>query len=153
MKTFALIFPSFILGGVLGWAAGWYFEAKSTQQAVLLLHEIHLDQVETRATEAYESQSADVAAWELNYAIDRLKEARQLGYEGPRSAKLKLFLVHARLARIQHESQKEEEAQTHFREACRYYNGLHPDAKIEDFQTLLERLQKFDDIAKVERKL
>lgn len=141
-----------IVGLAGGWVGGTYQQAKSTQEAVQLFKTIELDNAEKRAKEAYAKQPPVVGIWELKHAADLLEEARQAQCEGAKSLQLKLFLVHARLARLYQVEGNQDEAQKHFQKAVRFYNDDHPNAKINDFQAMLERLQKFDEIAKTERK-
>ena len=153
MKSVFAVCIAIIAGVSLGWLAGSYRQGKSTQDAVLLLKQIELNKIETRANMAYASQSPEVAVWELNHMAEVFQEASQLGCQEPKSIKLKLFLAHARLARIYYAENDQEKVEKEFREASSYYNESYPAAKIEDFDTLLNRLDKFDEIGGVQRKL
>ena len=153
MKTVLIyIAGAFIVGLTAGWVGGAYQQARSFQEAVRLFKAIELDNAEKRAKEAYAKEPAVVGIWELKYVIDLLEEARQARYEGSKSLQLKCFLTHARLARLYQMEGNQDEAQKHFRKAVRFYNDDHPNAKIDDFQVMLERLDKFDEIAKTESK-
>ena len=152
MKSVFVVCIAFITGIFLGWAVGSYRQAKFTQEAVLLLKEIDLNGIQTRANTAYASQSSEVVIWELKHLVESFQEAIRLGCQEPKSLKLQLFLAHARLARIYHAEKQQENAEREFRDACSYYNESYPSAKIEGFDTLLDRLDRFDKIDGIQRK-
>lgn len=110
---------------------------------------IQLHEAEERAKEAYAKEPRNVAIWELRHVVHLLQGALEAEYEGPKSIKLKLFLAHARLARLTDLEGSPEQTHAYFLQAIHYYNDSHPSARIDDFNTMLERLQKFDEIAKL----
>jgi hypothetical protein len=152
MKTIVISSAlSLMVGLSAGWLGGVYRHSKSTQENLHLFKIIELDSAEKRAKEAYARQPPIVGIWELRHVIGLLEEARSGQLEGPKTLQLRLFLAHARLARLNHLEGEHGKAQEHYLEAVRFYNEDHPNAKITDFNEMFERLQKFDKIAKVER--
>ncbi len=113
-------------------------------QAMGLFRIIELSKAEIRAKQAYATEPRAVAIWELSQLVDSLEEAREGRSEGPKGLALKLFLVHARLARLYNLEGNQKKAQVHFEEAIRYYNPQYPSAAVGSFQGMLDRLQQFD---------
>jgi hypothetical protein len=140
-----------------GWIGATLNASKKTSQVVAAMSMLELSKVENRAREAYTNESVSIAIWELNHFKAALESSLRDKPQGPKSLNMQLFLVHARLARLHHLDKNEIDTQKDFQQATNFYNpgrivAGYPDSQITDFKTLLERLEKFDQIDHLQRK-
>jgi hypothetical protein len=127
-----------------GWWAGNYYQGRVMQNAINLLEMARLNELEMRAKDAYRTQPAAVAIWELQHLAAELAKYPN-AIAKSKSARLQLFVVYARLAKLYNEADAKNRSTEAYESAIKYYNGDYPSGTISDFQALLKRLDEFDE--------
>jgi hypothetical protein len=147
-KAWLFCIGSLIVGLVIGCFAELIWAGGTIANTIACLEMTSVGEMENRAFQAYLHESAPVAIYALTQALNKEKEAEQLGgtpFMSKQIISVDLLLTHARLAKLYAQTGQTNLSSQHFEEALNY-------AKTEGkLQTITNQAALLDFVAKIDK--